>query len=332
MCVPDLSSGRPAGHSPLVLRIRASALSAISGCLLLLAGCGSAESADGASSPSAVVPGVNPWVLGGQTGALMPACGLTPAATAGDSIPGGDSGIVIHTQACVGFAAAELELRDENGMPVAFDLESLPGGAMLLRPRAPLRPGIYHVTIAGMEMESVVAEEPPELPMQLGTLTPLGPRCGLDVELTLDPLLPPYLPQLKLSASVDGGAERTWFDYGMLDVTGGRATLSWPSCGTQQQPCFPDGVHRLRVTGELAGELGTLAPIEVAVETRCGMPVAATSVPGSQSNADGDDGAGQEMDCGVTPARRTSGGHCALLGLGLALGLLAVRRARRASG
>jgi len=311
MCVPDLSSASRAGHSQHVPRIPAPALLAISGCLLLLWGCAS-ESDGGARAAI----GVNPWVLGGQTGALTPPCGLTPAARAGDSTPGGDSGIVIHTDACVGLAVAELELRAEDGRSVPFDLETLPGGAMLLRPRDPLPAGIYRVTIAGVEMDSVVAEQPAALPMQLGTLQPLGPSCGVDVELNVDPLLLEYLPQLKLSVSVDGGVEQTWFDYGTLDVTEGRARLSLPSCGGQR--CLADGVHTLRVTAELAGELGTLAPVDVSVETRC-------------QRVTSDVGFAEDTGCGVTPARRTPAGTSALVGLWVALGLLLARRARRSS-
>lgn len=317
MCVPDLSPGSRAGHIHGVSRIRAAALFAISGGLLLLGGCGSASG----DNDSQGLAGPNPWVWGGQTGALIPPCGLTPAARMGDSTPGGDSGIVIHTDSCTGFVAAELELRSENGMPVPFDVETLPGGAVLLRPRSPLMPGVYRVTIAGSEMESVVAEEPPALPMALGTFEPLGPSCGVDVDLTVDPLLLAYLPQLKLSVSVDGGAEKTWFDYGTLDVTAGRARLSLPSCGAS--PCLPDGEHTLHVTGELAGELGTLAPVDVMVQTACGVSAAAAS-----DSADGD---AEGTDCAVKPARRRSAGACALFGLGLAVGLLAVRRARRSS-
>jgi hypothetical protein len=317
MCVPDLSSDEPAGHIQRVPRILASALRAVASCLLLVGGCSSGG--DDADSSGRVGP--NPWVLGGQTGALMPACGLTPAARAGDSTPGGDTGIVIHTGGCVGFAAAELELRDEDGVRVEFDLETLPGGAKLLRPRDPLEAGIYHVTIAGIEMESVVAEEPAALPMELGALRPLGPTCGVDVELTVDPLLLPYLPQLKLSVSVDGRADQTWFDYGTLDVTGGRAVLSLPEC-SDPQPCLPDGEHALRVTAELAGEPGTLAPVDVTVETRC--QTAAADTAASDRDA-------ASADCGVTQTPRTSAGKSALLGLGIAVVLLAVRRARRSS-
>jgi beta-glucosidase len=56
-----------------------------------LAGCA-------ASSGSNAAPSFRPWVEGGQTGALLPSCGLTAAARAGNAIPGGDSGIVVNLE------------------------------------------------------------------------------------------------------------------------------------------------------------------------------------------------------------------------------------------
>jgi hypothetical protein len=316
MFVPDLSSrGRP-GHSQHVSRKASSLLLGLAALLL----CSCASSSD---EGAYVGPGVNPWVAGGQTGALIPDCGLTPAAADGDSIPGGDSGIVLYTDKCVGFAAAELELHDQDGMMVAFDLEPLPGGAVLLRPKSPLPAGIYSVNVAGTKMEAMVAEEPAELPMRLGTLRAPPPQCGASAELELDPAVLEYLPQLKLSLSIDGEPETTWFDYGELMVQDGRASIGLESCGSVR--CLPDGEHTLRVTGELAGELGTLAPVEVTVETRC----LADSQSGGNDSGSGSDAA---IGCGLSGAgRKPASGHGLLLSAMVA-GVLALRRrARRSS-
>jgi MYXO-CTERM domain-containing protein len=279
---------------------------------LLLALCGCAGADDGDFGGSGAI--INPWAAGGQTGALLPPCGLTPAARAGDSIPGGNAGIVIHTDQCgVGFAAAELELHDEDGLMVAFDLVPLTGDAILIKPRSPLTPGVYTLTIAGTRMESVVADEPEALPTELGSLRPLGSGCDAAVELEVDPKLLEYLPQLKLSVSVDGEPEQPWFDYGTLDVQGGRATLVLPHCSTGQ--CLENGTHTLRVTGEIAGEGSTLMPVDADVEVSCAQPASAS-----------DDGA-----CSAVPGRGapgTVGG--AAFGL-LAAALLWLRRARRSS-
>jgi hypothetical protein len=315
MFVPDLSSRMRAGHSQRVSWTTSSLLRGLAALALLGgSGCGADDDDSGAGPIS------NPWVEGGQTGALIPDCGLTPAATAGDSIPGGDSGIVLYADECIGFAASELELYDQDGMMVTFDLQTLPGGALLLRPQRPLRPGIYSVKVAGKMIDAVVADAPAELPMTLGTLRAFGPQCGAGAELELDPAVLEYLPQLKLSLSVDGGPETTWFDYGELMVQGGRANVAIESCGSVR--CLPDGEHTLRVTAELAGESGTLPPVEVTVETRC-------STESRSSFSSSENGS---MICGVSGARQRSGSGSGLLLLGLASGLLALRRrARRSS-
>ncbi|HMI94260.1 MAG TPA: hypothetical protein VK509_22970 [Polyangiales bacterium] len=293
------------------------ALRVIGGLLLLLwgSGCSASEDADSAARGG----DWRPWVSGGQTGALTPRCGLSLAAEQGDSIPGGDSGIVIQTDSCVGLSAAELELHDEDGMMIAFDLVTLPNGAVLLKPRNPLPAGVYSLTIAGKPMTPVIAMEPAVLPMRLGTLEPGAPQCGVNLELTLDPLVLEYLPQLKLSVSVDGGLAETWFDYGDLQVNDGRAQLSFDDDFPQR---LADGEHSLRVTAELAGESGTLEPIDVIVRIEC---------PAHDSGVDED--ADMSAACAAAPSRRTPGmgGFGSFTALLSAVALI-VRRSRRSSG
>jgi hypothetical protein len=313
MFVPDLSSRQEAGHSRLVLArtLRLHALSRLARLLpvLWLAGC-SAESGDAGLEPP---PSWRDWVMGGQTGALMPPCGLTPSAAAGDSIPGGRGGIVLHTESCAGLAAAELQLHDEDGMMVSFEIERLPGGALLLRPASPLRAGVYRLTGAGLTMEPVIAVEPAQVPTRLGQLLPEGPSCGANFALSLDPLVLEYLPQLKLSVSVDGGPVETWFDYGTLAVEDGRATLSLEQCSPN---CLNNGSHSVRVTAELAGETATLEPIDVTLQINC------------PRDASADDDAGGSGACGVAVATGSGpAGRSALRwGLLVVLALIGWRR------
>jgi hypothetical protein len=271
MFVPDLSLERGAGHSQRMhgynLHLRLILCSAL---LAGLAGCAASAKSSGAQS-------FRPWVEGGQTGALLPSCGLTAAARAGDAIPGGDSGIVVNLDQCVGAATADLELFDAEGTMVEFDREPLPGGAVLLRPRMPLPAGAYVVRIAGQQMQSIVGSEPEMLPTTLGTLERVGSRCGANFELMLDDAVLAYLPQLKLSVRVDGGPEQKWFDYGALSVEEGSAQLSLRDCFPS---CLSDGSHRLEVTAELAGELGTLEPLPLEFATDCStnaQPIANTN-------------------------------------------------------
>jgi hypothetical protein len=258
-----------------------------------------------------------PWVEGGQTGALIPPCGISPAAAAGDSIPGGQSGIVLHTDECVGFNAAGLELHDEDGMLVAFDVVELPGNAVLIKPRSPLPAGVYSLTVAGKRMTPVIAAAPAAVPMRLGTITAGSPTCGVNLELTVDPLVLEYLPQLKLSVGVDGGPLQTWFDYGTLEVNDGRAQLSLDECFPT---CLEDGAHSLRVIAELAGEPGTLEPIELTVQTAC---------PVVERDDDYEDMSAACSAAGAGRGRAT-GGLVPLMAL-LIAATWRVRRARRSS-
>jgi hypothetical protein len=313
MFVPDLSSRLEPGHSRFVLMTTPRSCAWSRFVLLSLLGLASC-SADGGDGAAGAPVSWRPWVEGGQTGALTPPCGLTPAAAAGDSIPGGSGGIVLHTNACVGFVAASLELHDEDGMMVSFDIERLPGDAVLLRPRSPLMAGVYRLTGPGLQMAPVVAVEPAELPTRLGELEAEGTSCGANFELTLDPLVLEYLPQLKLSVSVDGAAPQTWFDYGELKVEDDRAELSLSECFPG---CLYDGSHSVRVTAELAGEDSTLEPIELTVQSEC--PV-----------YDGNDAGA----CGAANTRgRSSGGGGLMWGLLVAVlvVVIGVRRVRRSS-
>ena len=320
MFVPDLCSGWRAGHSQPVSWIGRYARGVRCVALLLAAG-GCSSGKDSVSDARGST--FHPWVEGGQTGALIPECGLTRAARAGDSTPGGDTAIVIQTDSCVGLAVAELELFDQDGMMVEFDVETLPGGALLLRPRAPLPAGVYVVKVAGKEMESLVGDAPAALPSELGELERIGDGCGASFSLRLNPALLEYLPQLKLSVAIDGGPDATWFDYGALDVVDGRAALSLSQCFPS---CLGDGTHSLRLTAELAGELGTLAPIELMFDLACGAGARAAGAAPEPEQADGGSAGGCQAFGGQT------GGECSwLLALALIAAALALRRSRQSS-
>jgi MYXO-CTERM domain-containing protein len=230
----------------------------------------------------------NPWVQGGQTGALD--CGPTPAAAMGAAIPAGDGGILLRVSGCeLGFDPAAISLTDAAGEPVEFDVERLDDDNVLLVPQMGLGEGTY--TIDGMAIETdadadagaeaamapqaetaaaadtVQVAQEAELPMQLGTLEPRAGGCGAPVfRLTLDPAVLAYLPHLKLSVSVDGGPTETFFDYGTLQVVDGQATIELPEC---LSACIDTGMHQLVLIAEIAGEPGTLEPIEVAFEVDC---------------------------------------------------------------
>lgn len=233
-------------------------------------GCSSDEKSAMAYAPKRG-PGFEPSVSGGQTGALMPACGLTAAAMMGEPIPGGDTGIVLHVSSCgPNFDATALALEDASGAMIDFDVERLDDGVVMLRPHEELQPGLYRITGPQMFVATLTVVEPEPLPMTLGVLEQLGVVCGADFLFTVDVGLLEYLPQLRLTVSIDAGPAETWFDYGMLRVSDGQAVLTLPDCLSR---CASEsGLHHIALTGELAGELGTLEPISQTFEVDCGEP------------------------------------------------------------
>ncbi|MDH5671237.1 MAG: hypothetical protein OEZ06_03755 [Myxococcales bacterium] len=207
-------------------------------------------------------------MLGGQTGALMPDCGLSPAGGEADILPGGGAGIVVYTDVCGVAAATEaLELRDGSGIAVDFDLERLDDGVVLLRPAMELPPGDYELTGPdGMIRQLAIADSKP-LPERIGQLDQVGVGCDIEFELQLDPSLREYVPLLKLDVRVNGGEVRTWIDYGTLpSEPGGDSVLTLPNCFPR---CLRDGVHEVTVEASLAGEEVVLPPVSAEALVDC---------------------------------------------------------------
>ena len=64
--------------------------------VVLGAGCASADNGD--SGASSIVP--TGYKLGGQTGSLVPDCGLAPLSAEGRSVPAGEALAVLYAGAC----------------------------------------------------------------------------------------------------------------------------------------------------------------------------------------------------------------------------------------
>ncbi|MGD8860547.1 MAG: MYXO-CTERM sorting domain-containing protein [Myxococcales bacterium] len=210
----------------------------------------------------------NPWVQGGQTGALD--CGPTPAAAMGEAIPAGEGGIVLRVSGCeLGFDPTGIALTDAMGEPVEFDVERLDDDNLLIVPEMGLDEGVYNIEdmANGTEPTPVAVRREAALPMRLGTLAQIEGGCGDQVFLlNLDPLVLEYLPNLKLSVSVDDGPTETFFDFGTLTVMDGEAMIALPEC---LSTCIGAGTHQLVLTAEIAGELGTLEPVELEFQVGC---------------------------------------------------------------
>jgi hypothetical protein len=249
---------------------------------LALAAC----SFDSASEDAAFV-GAPPgdYMLGGQTGSLVPDCGVAPLSAGGVAVPVGDALAVVYGRGCPeDLAAQQLAVSGPDERPLPVTLEMLESGVFLVRAAETLPAGRYELGIAGAQNAVSVASEASPLPMRLGEIAAVAsPReCPDDIELalTLAPEALAHAPLLRLLLSIDGGEEQLWVDYGALrleDEESGRASLRLPRCS--RGTCL-EGSHQLRVRAELAGEGLSIEPLSVRVDVPCTtvpLPEARTS-------------------------------------------------------
>lgn len=203
---------------------------------------------------------------GGQTGSLVPTCGI---ATDPGSVPAGDGALIVHTAGCsTPLALDEIELLDAAGNPIAFDTVELEDGAVLLRTNQTLEPGSYRVSGGSATDVQLVVTEAEPLPMRLGELTYLGASdCTPQFELKLDESAAAYESLLKVMVSIDGGEPTTWVDYGQLEVDGDLTVLELTHCSVDS--CLGSGTHTVEVTGLIAGEQDQPDPIFLDFDFEC---------------------------------------------------------------
>src|SRR3954462_13516276 len=145
--------------------------------------------------------------LGGQTGSLIPGCGLAPLSAAGNAVPAGDALGVLYTRDCPG-QEQMLALRGVSG--VALEIVPLGGGnVFLVRSDRSLSGGDYQLELGNGAGGAVHLEpETDELPEALGELRmlPSETACGdpLRFELPLDQAMLSYSPLTKFEISIDG--------------------------------------------------------------------------------------------------------------------------------
>lgn len=264
---------------------------ALAGALLLwglvLAGCASsAEDGGGSSQGSGTVPGT--WISGGQTGSLMPTCGLSPLARE-QGVPASASSFVVYTSGCEAAPSSELALFDAQGRPVPVQTRSLGAGIVLVTPAGGLAPGSYVLggeaplepepepdTDAGVdgdsdagastgsdgasgpaavEGETLSVLAPSAAPTRLGELRQTAGACSAALDLILDPAIDPYLPSLALDLRVDDSAPQRVVEFGTLAVSGRTARVAVPLW------LLPAGaMHTVTLQAVLAGEDVAIAP------------------------------------------------------------------------
>jgi hypothetical protein len=259
-------------------------------------------------------------MLGGQTGSLIPTCGVAPLSASGYAVPRGDVVAVLYGSGCPeALAASRVALTGPDARPVAILLESLEDGVYLVRAAESLEGGEYDLAVSGESQGTLaVDDEPSPLPVQIGPLmVTAGVRDCLDdvrfeVELSTEALA--HAPLLRWLVRVDGGDWQVWADYGALELTstpeGGRGELVLPRCGPAG--CLPEGSHGLDLRVEVAGQSLPSEATSVAFDIEC-----AASSPT-------DDGCSA-----VAPARSSGTGFVSVFAaLTLAMSA-ALRRARR---
>ena len=281
--------------------------------LPLLAGCGSSTSAsDGSANGS----GGN--YTGGQTGSLMPSCGIARLSQEGDSVPSGEQAFVFDTRGCTStLQLSDIVITNAGGEQVAVEAQALDDGVYLIKGAALLPEGEYDVTLpAGVPMQeaTIAVAEPAPLPSQVGQLQPVDQSCA-NSRFTLQPdaALLPYLPLVQFAYRVDGGPLRAIGDYGALGSAQGSLLIFIEHCSGAG--CLPTGTHELSVTATIAGETLQPDPAMVMFEIECNAV---------QSGAGGSNNTG----CTVRSNRRVGcRGPSLLVLVGLCLG--AARRYRR---
>ncbi len=257
--------------------------------LLVLAACGSAE--DAADEPG--ISGGGWGDLGGQTGSLMPTCGLAPVARE-RGVPSSAAGIVVYTSACGAPAEGELGVFDADGHAVPVQTQPLGNGAVLITPQIALPPGSYvlgRVTTsadagavdrdAGSDADAgvepvggpnaelpTVQGEPLSVlpssapPARLGELHQLDDACGTLLQLVLDPGIEPYLPSLALELRVGDSPPLRVVDFGTLAVSAtGTAQIAIP-----RALLATGGPYAITLQGVLAGDAVAIEPATLEIE------------------------------------------------------------------
>lgn len=288
----------------------------IGGTLLVAAGLFGCASAD-VDHGTSIDPGND--YLGGQTGSLIPGCGLAPLSAAGNGVPAGDALGVLYTGNCPG-QEQMLALQGVTGIA----LETVPlgrGDVFLVRADQSLSAGDYHLELSnGAAGDVHVEPEAAALPMTLGELRMVPPETScpdsLRFELPLNEAMLAYAPLSKFEISLDGHLPELWIDYGALPIEDGAegkiGVLALPRCGGRG--CL-SGTHSLQLQAEIASERQQPSPTGATFDVPCAGPstLASTDVPSGCS-------------LGTLVSSRAAGAW-----LSAALGFLLCRRHRRRS-
>jgi hypothetical protein len=290
---------------------------ALVGIALVSAGCGS-DMVD-------EFPATRPeYELGGQTGSLIPGCGVAPLSAEGQSVPVGRALAVFYAKDCPELAGEGRLALTAMGLLDAQPLElvRLNGDTYLLQAGESVPAGDYQLQGVPADGALRVAEGEPVVPSSFGALSfrpaePTATECSelLSFTLELDDAALALAPLARFDVSLDGGAEQLWIDYGALrvesDEAGSRGVLELPRCGARG--CISPGPHHLRLRVSVAGQSREPEPLELDFEP-CPWPAGASD---------------EQEGCALARPARSDGGGLGLELLALALALAFGRRRRR---
>jgi hypothetical protein len=244
------------------------------------------------------------YIFAGQTGSLVPSCGVAPLSQGQLAVPVGDALAVLYTSGCPEVGTARLDVIGPDAQSVAVRLEPLgSSGVYLVRVDESLSAGDYQLDLPDQSSSTLsVADAAAPLPASLGSISalPQSSACESDVvfEWALDADALAHAPLLRLWVRVDGGSEQLWVDYGALQVdeATGVAELRLPRCGSLS--CLLDGGHGLEMRAEIAGESAAPMSLRTSFDVVC--PDAAVI---SASSTDTNESAGCSLGAPARPER-----------------------------
>jgi hypothetical protein len=255
--------------------------------LFLLAGCSASDEAGRASTSG----NCDDWCFGGQTGSLMPVCGVTPN-TMSRGVPASGAGIVVLSEPCGDARLLDaLTVRDASGQAIPFSTEQLANGEILIHPENGLSPGSYTVSVqsgdedddAGIDAlpdagepvsttlwrQTVNVQESMPLPQAFGTITREQDGCTAVLELEPEANVLPFLGLLSVDIQVGSGSARPLIVTGTMQLQNdGVARVKLPQDALSG---LPDGDHTLQIVVRLAGEAVPLETFMMTLSAPCNV-------------------------------------------------------------
>jgi hypothetical protein len=252
------------------------------------------------------------YQLGGQTGSLIPGCGVAPLSADGQSVPVGRSLAVFYAQDCPQLAMeGRLALSGVVGDAQPLELVRLADDTYLLQSTQSLPAGDYQLQPAAGDSPLRVAQAEVEVPSLFGVLSSPTEECPdvLRFTLALEDAALALAPLARFEFRLDGGEQQLWVDYGALrierDEAGERGVLELPRCTAQS--CLSPGAHHLQLSVRVAGQSRTPEPLELDFEA-CS--------PAIDPQGGNDEGCALVAPQSSHPTRGGPGWLCAALGLG----------------